>query len=158
MTTGHVLQKNCANLMDKEYYYQLVRYLAEGKEPNGEEWKKKSIQKSRRNFEYDGEHGVLYKISQQDKNYRRIVIPTHRVRETLSIFHDHPLARHQGVSRTLEQVAQNYWWPQMKQDVQEHIRTCDRCQKRNPRKDEIKRQPSKTPDYLFQYVGIDVMG
>ena len=46
----------------------------------------------------------------------------------------------------------------MKQDVQEHIRTCDRCQKRNLRKDEIARQASKTPDNPFQHIGIDVMG
>ena len=46
----------------------------------------------------------------------------------------------------------------MKQDIQEHIRTCDRCQKRNPRKDEIARQASKMPDYLFQHIGIDVIG
>src|SRR5271163_389087 len=46
----------------------------------------------------------------------------------------------------------------MKQDIQQHIRTCDRYQKRNPKKDEIPRQASKTPDYPFQHIGIDVMG
>ena len=145
--------------MDKEFYYQLIRYLAQGVVPKqGDDWRKKSILRSRTNFEYDGENGVLYKISPRDKNYRRIVIPAHRVRETLLLSHEHPLAGHQGVNRTLDQVAQVYWWPQMKQDVQEHIRTCDRCQKRNPKKDEIPRQASKTPDYPFQHIGIDVMG
>jgi hypothetical protein len=56
--------------MDNEFYYQLVRYLAQGVVPKqGDEWRKKSILRSRTNFEYDGENGVLYKISPTDKNY-----------------------------------------------------------------------------------------
>ena len=145
--------------MDKEYYYQLVRYLAQGVLPKeGDEWRRTCLKKSKTNFEYDGENGVLYKISPRDKNYRRIVIPSNRVREVLLLSHDHPLSGHQGTERTYEQIKQTYWWPKMKQDTQAHIRTCERCQKRNPQKDKIGRNPSKTPDYPFQHIGIDIMG
>ena len=113
--------------MNQEFYYQLVQYLVQGVVPKkATKWRMKSILRSRTNFEYDGETGVLYKISPRDKNYRRIVIPRNKVRGTLLLSHEHPLSGHQGVNRTLDQVAQIYWWPQMKQDVQEHIQTCDR--------------------------------
>ena len=85
--------------MDQEFYYQLVRYLAQGVVPKeATEWRKKSILRSRTNFEYDGETGVLYKISPRDKNYRRIVIPRNKVRETLLLSHKHPPSGHQGVN------------------------------------------------------------
>ena len=91
--------------MDQEFYYQLVQYLAQGVVPKeATEWRKKSILRSRTNFEYDGETGVLYKISPRDKNYHCIVILRNKVRETLILFYEHPLSGHQGVNRTLNQV------------------------------------------------------
>ena len=46
----------------------------------------------------------------------------------------------------------------MKQDVEKYVRTCDKCQKRNPRKDKIPLQPSTMLERPFQHLGIDIMG
>jgi len=56
--------------MNKEFYYQLIQYLAQGVIlKQGDELRKKSILRSRTNFKYDGENRVLYKISPRDKTY-----------------------------------------------------------------------------------------
>ena len=142
--------------MNQELYYQITTYLGGGKISIADEWRKKIILRSRQNFEY--QDGELYKISQQDKEYRRIVIPTHRVKNILSGAHDYHLSGHQGAERTYQQLAKIYWWPQMWKDVQHYIRTCDICQKRKTIKDFVPRQPSTTPNAPFEHIGIDVIG
>jgi hypothetical protein len=43
--------------------------------------------------------------------------------------HDAPYAGHFGVKKTLQAVQKNYWWPQWRQQVTEHVRTCGSCQR-----------------------------
>ena len=142
--------------MNQELYYQITIYLGGGKISIVDEWRKKIILRSRQNFEY--QDGELYKISQTDKEYRRIVIPTHHVKNILSGAHDYHLSGHQGAERTYQQLVKIYWWPQMWKDVQHYIRTCDTCQKRKTIKDFVPRQPSTTPNAPFEHIGIDVIG
>ena len=42
--------------------------------------------------------------------------------------HDTLWARHPGWERTLALVKQGYYWPQMRDDVEEYVRTCLTCQ------------------------------
>ena len=36
---------------------------------------------------------------------------------------------HPGKDKTLELVTQNYWWPNIQQDVRQYVWTCDMCQR-----------------------------
>ena len=72
--------------MDPELHYQLIRFTAEGVEPNvKEEWKKRLILRGRRTFEY--RHNELYKITPIDLP-PRIVINKHALIRTLQKTHD----------------------------------------------------------------------
>lgn len=41
--------------------------------------------------------------------------------------HDHPTAGHQGFRKTLEMLQREYFWPSMRQFVQDYCTTCDEC-------------------------------
>jgi transposase InsO family protein len=47
----------------------------------------------------------------------------------MSELHDSEYAGHTGVERTFDLIRRQYWWPAMRLDIQEYIRTCDSCQK-----------------------------
>ena len=57
-------------------------------------------------------------------------------REILKEFHDSLWAGHPGMNRTLALVQQNYYWPQLKDDVEAYVRTCLICQQ-----DKVEQQP-----------------
>jgi Integrase zinc binding domain len=49
-------------------------------------------------------------------------------REVSSLYHDHHLAGHPGISKTLDLLTHNYWWPTVKDFVTSYIKGCAVCQ------------------------------
>jgi len=49
-------------------------------------------------------------------------------RGVIFLFHDHVTASHPRITKTLQLLAQYYWWPNMKTFVTEYIRGCATCQ------------------------------
>jgi hypothetical protein len=76
----------------------------------------------------------------------------------LQAFHENPLAGHFGVDQTYQKIAERYYWPDLRKQVYDFVRTCDTCQRRGP--------PPKQPEPLhpirvgepFDRVGIDMVG
>ncbi len=62
---------------------------------------------------------------------RCIYIPQdHALRgEIIAVSHDHITAGHPGIEKTKELVLREYWWPKMKKDIENYIRTCEMCQR-----------------------------
>jgi hypothetical protein len=48
--------------------------------------------------------------------------------KVLQVWHDSPLARHQGFIKTYRQVRERFAWKSMKEDAMRHIRECTTCQ------------------------------
>ena len=48
--------------------------------------------------------------------------------EILQRFHDDPLAGHFGVNRTEELIQRRFHWKNMRQEIQEYVRSCATCQ------------------------------
>ena len=46
--------------------------------------------------------------------------------------HDSNLAGHFGISKTLELVTRDYWWPQLRKFVQQYVKSCDICSRAKP--------------------------
>jgi hypothetical protein len=42
--------------------------------------------------------------------------------------HDTPVHRHPGISKTIQIMEQNYWWPQICKDIKDYIQGCADCQ------------------------------
>jgi RNase H-like domain found in reverse transcriptase/Integrase zinc binding domain len=49
-------------------------------------------------------------------------------REVSSLYHDHHLAGHPGISKTLDLLTQDYWWPTVKDFVTSYVKGCAVCQ------------------------------
>lgn len=62
---------------------------------------------------------------------QKIVIPDveYLRRGILYELHDAPYSGHPGVSKTLKAVSSMYWWPSLKQYVQNYIQQCGSCQR-----------------------------
>jgi RNase H-like domain found in reverse transcriptase/Reverse transcriptase (RNA-dependent DNA polymerase)/Integrase zinc binding domain len=49
-------------------------------------------------------------------------------REVSSLYHDHCLARHPSISKTLDLLTRDYWWPTVKDFVMSYVKGCATCQ------------------------------
>ena len=47
--------------------------------------------------------------------------------ELISRHHDDPLAGHFGIEKTRELIAQKYYWPTLRRDVEDYVKGCDIC-------------------------------
>ena len=76
--------------------------------------------------------GLLYK-SLKTKNTHpnpAIVVPKALETEILKGTHDSPFTGHLGVTRTLDRIRKRFFWPNMRESVENYIRQCDICAKR----------------------------
>ena len=81
---------------------------------------------------------------------KRIIIKSH---------HDPPVYGHPGISKTMQLVERDYWWPKMKLDIMDYVKGCTECQRHK-----VNNQPTRAalnPIYpkpkamLFETVAID---
>jgi Integrase zinc binding domain len=49
-------------------------------------------------------------------------------REVSSLYHDHCLVGHPGISKTLDLLTWDYWWPTVKDFVTSYVKGCAVCQ------------------------------
>lgn len=147
--------------MDTEVYYGLIKYLSNREVPPEIPINTQNIiTKIAKHFSISNKQ--LVKINTQPDLLKgrpyRIVIPLHQKQRLLKEAHNQPLAGHQGQDNTYQRLSQIYYWPRMKQDIQEFVKTCPKCQKRERRKGSAPLHPIHKHPQPFHQVGIDVMG
>ncbi len=60
---------------------------------------------------------------------RRLYVPKRRLRDVLlKECHDGPLVGHGGAKRTTTFLKKSYYWPNLKEDAKEYVKTCLTCQ------------------------------
>jgi hypothetical protein len=109
--------------------------------------------------EYDytlTEDGVL-------KNQQNcIVVPADRKLRTqlLKEIHDAPTGGHLGVEKTMYRLGKLFWWPRMREEVQEYIGSCIACQsnKANNRAPAGLLHPLPIPTQKWESVSMDFVG
>jgi hypothetical protein len=138
--------------MNNEVFYGLTRRLKEGVMPNNVGEGVKLII-NRILPHYSIQNNFLI-----HSNTQRIIIPAHKRLDTLRLAHDHPLSGHMGINNTLYRLSQKYYWPNMKQDIQDYISACEVCQKRRKDKDQVPISSAKIVPKPFYHLGIDVIG
>ena len=62
--------------------------------------------------------------------------------EVLKEHHDHPIVGHPGVAATYFSIRTRYWWPNMKEWVQQYVKGCGTCQQ-----NKANTRPQKPPLY-----------
>jgi hypothetical protein len=50
-------------------------------------------------------------------------------RKLIKAHHDLPIHGHPGISKTIQIVERNYWWPQMRKDIADYVQGCADCQR-----------------------------
>jgi hypothetical protein len=60
----------------------------------------------------------------------------------ISQFHDSTTAGHPRILRTKRAINQFYWWPTIKQDVENYVKGCATCQSTKPRTSQPKPPPN----------------
>jgi hypothetical protein len=105
---------------------------------------------------------VVYRIRpNKRRNGRRrlqMVLPCKYREEIMEAHHDEALAGHLGQFKTVERIAQHYWWPDMEKDVKRWVEGCETCQRfrkaKEPRKTEMK---PIIANHAFEIIGMDIV-
>jgi transposase InsO family protein len=116
------------------------------------------------NISFEYEDGILYKLlCNRNAPIKRklIYVPHSMINSLLFSYHDNPLiGGHFAVQRTLEKLKQKFWWPDMKQNIINYIKSCVVCQAYNVSRH--KRPgflcPITYPDGPNQLIGMDFCG
>jgi transposase InsO family protein len=89
----------------------------------------------------------------------KIVVPMEFQKEIMVRYHDHKLAAHMGIEKTLANIRNKYFWPKMARDVRIHVTNCLICAKRKAAKAcKAPLQPFPVAEYLWQLVAMDIVG
>jgi transposase InsO family protein len=89
----------------------------------------------------------------------KIVVPMEFQKEIMVRYHDHKLAAHMGIEKTLANIRNKYFWPKMARDVRIHVTNCLICAKRKAAKVcKAPLQPFPVAEYLWQRVAMDIVG
>lgn len=107
------------------------------------------------------EDGLLrYRWIDRDSERLKMVVPMQERRAILSEHHNDKLAGHFGVLKTVGRLRESpYYWPRMKQSVEDWIRRCDVCCTTKPAlKKEVASMGKLLTGAPLERVAVDVMG
>jgi Integrase zinc binding domain len=65
-------------------------------------------------------------------NTNRLVVPSLLRPQVLHQCHNALSSAHFGITKTINQVARNFWWPSFRMDTHQYIRDCLSCAKNKP--------------------------
>ncbi len=73
--------------------------------------------------------------------------------------HDGPLAGHGGAKRTITLLKKSYYWPNLKDNAEEYVKTCLTCQQNRTlnKKQAGLLQPLPIPEGPWESVSMDFM-
>ena len=136
-----------------EQEYENILKCKKGEIVEGNSREKKRIQElSEKLIE---KFGKLYKKNEQGKLLK--VLKEDEIEAILYMTHDHPTGGHFGVNATYNKIMEKYFWKGMKKDIEDYIRTCDKCQKRGQQKSKGFLHPI-TVGKPFERIGMDFVG
>ena len=142
--------------MNLDRYIQLYNYLESDKLPEEfTDYQKKQLINQARYFEI--RHNLLYKRNRKDTEHPLRVIKWTEVEPILYMMHKHPTAGHLGTDAMYYKIAERYYWDQMYRDIQEYVKTCETCQKRQKGRRKEPLHPIQI-GRAFERVGIDLVG
>lgn len=110
------------------------------------------------------ENGILYCFKKKVKSYepqnaKRLVIPQELVPYKLDLCHDGFAGAHLGENKTWSKVANKFFWPSMRDDITNWVRSCPVCSsKKDPIPGREILHPLSQPDLPFDRIGIDYIG
>ena len=108
---------------------------------------------------------LLYRCYQKLQGVKRpivkqLVVPQCRREQVLKIAHESIMAGHLGIQRTTDRVLSRFYWPGIHSSIVQFCRSCDRCQKTEPKGKVPKATLEEMPviDTPFKRIAIDIVG
>ncbi len=74
-------------------------------------------------YQFSANHELLDK-------YHRLVVPQCKRNEIMELNHDHMLAGHLGIAKTIARIRKQFTWPNLKDDVTAYVNGCLTCARR----------------------------
>jgi hypothetical protein len=144
--------------MESQQYYRIKKYLLNNKLPENLNTQQQNQLKSQSKF-FEVKNNQLYKKDRRRKTRNQLlrVLQKHELEPILYLLHNHPTGAHLGVDKVFGKIRDQYYWPQMFEDVKEYIRTCDQCQRRGKFRTPGPLHPITVGD-PFSKIGIDIVG
>lgn len=105
--------------------------------------------------------GLLYKRTFSATGSRFLLVVPHTLRSSiLRAMHDDATSGHLGMTRTLLRTQERFYWPRMRQSVEQYVASCTQCQthKSVTTAPAGLLQPVTPPSTPFEQVGIDLVG
>lgn len=98
-------------------------------------------------------------VSRYDIFGAAYVVPDRLKNMILESSHDHITSGHLGFEKTLDKLYTKFHWPNMRQDVRNHIDACGMCNSRNRPNQAFKQplQPLAIPE-KFARISMDILG
>lgn len=89
-----------------------------------------------------------------------LVVPKDSRKIILKQHHDSDTSGHCGIFKTFHRVSQKYYWPKLKADVTQYIRSCATCQQCKPEQRQPKGLLAGRPDVCrpWELISIDLVG
>jgi len=89
----------------------------------------------------------------------KVYVPENLRREVFDSHHSSPAASHPGIKPSIDAIGRYYYWPQMKNDVEQRVRNCDTCQriKSFPSKPVGKLKPNEIPSSPWEIISRDLI-
>ena len=123
------LQKQCPD------FCHIYTYLEKGKIPDDNKLARKIIYESQ---QYSLLNGILYHwyqrrsktVKRNERYHQQIALPKCLRQEALEAYHDSQIGgAHLATKRVYEALRLKYFWPGMHQQVDDYVKSCDRCQR-----------------------------
>jgi hypothetical protein len=100
----------------------------------------------------------LYRMKNGDA-IRQLAIPSELRKEYLTHIHTGlGSGGHLGINKSYDKLLNRFWWPNAYRDLENWIKTCDRCQARKSPRQTAALQPNIFTFRPFECVGVDVLG
>ena len=85
-------------------------------------------------------------------------VPPGQRQHVLKVFHEPPAVGHPGVDRMLYSMSREVFWKGMRKDIEDYVRTCDKCQRYKHHKQAIPWLATPIPLKPFEDVSVDIVG
>lgn len=112
--------------------------------------------------DYEIRKGLLFRQKQKINGQlvKQLVVPTALREHVLKLGHDQALSGHLGIKKTLNRIIPHFYWPGLQESVTRWCKSCDMCQRTEPRGKTSKVPLGSMPviDTPFKRVAIDLVG
>lgn len=87
------------------------------------------------------------------------LIDRDKINLTIKEFHELAIGGHQGRKRTFDKIRSRFQWNGMKDDIEQFIKKCDKCQKnKHSQKTKMPLQITTTAKRPFENIALDIVG